>query len=509
MKMSKIKRIAYSRIKSHFLVLVQQDENTTKDNILIHEDIEKRQLKKNFNDSMWNRIFLLYYDDLKIILRILTMQSCRRDVERSYDFRKWMISNLSLWHLRLNFLRLIHKNHWDDFKSTDEFTLQYVVDAWKRNNVNIDQNFIKLKALLIHFYQARVFAVMMHLCNNRREKIALIQFTFNRQWKVVFIQFAFSFEKWFKRRSLSNYKSLVNELIVTVHFFNSQAQSVFVIENEVFENHFRFIRHMKVYFQLRHFIKYDDIELLKHALRNTCVIFQISKEDTFNYATKFIRLIHLYCSKTSNVILQKAMLINNFVNLQDSHDKFFETNRLLKYLNETLKKDLTTRRNFIKSFDDLLKEIALIISYNLQLRLNVHEFLNRYYRDNHSVKSIVENLQIMTVNLLKRDMRYMKKREFSTYIVANLLKNDVANLDVNVNKYNEKIQMKDFWNFESQNFSSVLTSTEKRSSFSSTQLMIDIDMSMKDVHTWDYDHLCEIDYQNFSCMSDFHYFINI
>ena len=48
----------------------------------------------------------------------------------------------------------------------------------------------------------------------------------------------------------------------------------------------------------------------------------------------------------------------------------------------------------------------------------------------------------MTVNLLKRDMRYMKKREFSTYIVANLFKSDVANFDVNVNKYNEKIQMK-------------------------------------------------------------------
>ena len=138
------------------------------------------------------------------------------------------------------------------------------------------------------------------------------------------------------------------------------------------------------------------------------------------------------------------MLINSLVNLQNSHDKFFETNRLLKYLNETFKKDLTVRRNFIKSFHDLLKEIALIISYNLQFRLNVHEFLNRYYRNNHSVKSIIENLQIMTVNLLKRDMRYMKKREFSTYIVANLLRSDVANLDVNVNKYNEKIQMRDF-----------------------------------------------------------------
>ena len=494
MKMSKIKRIAYNKIKSHFLVFVSQNENTTKNNILIHENIEKRQLKKNFNDSMWNDIFLFYYDDLKIILRILTMQNCRRDVEKSYDFRKWIISNLNFWHLRLNFLKLIHKNHWNDFKSTNEFTLQFVVDVWKRNNVNIDQNFIKLKAFLIHFYQTKIFVVTMHLCNNRREKFVFIRFVFNRQWKFVFILFVFKFEKWFKRLKFSNYENLVNELIVIVHFFNFQIQFVFVIENEMFENHFRFIKHMKIYFQLRHFIKYDDIELLKHVLRNICVIFQISKENIFNYATKLIRFVHLYCSETSNVILQKAILINSFVNLQNSNDKCFETNRLLKYFNEIFKKNLTIRRNFIKNFDDLFKEIALIISYNLQFRLNVHEFLQRYYRDNHSIKSIIENLQIMITNLLKRDMRYMKKREFSIYVVANLLKNDVANLDVNVNKYNEKIQMRNFWNFESLNFSSMSTSTEKKSSFSSTQLIIDINMNMKNVHTWNYDHFCEIDY---------------
>lgn len=236
----------------------------------------------------------------------------------------------------------------------------------------------------------------------------------------------------------------MNELIVIVHFFDFQIQSAFVIENEIFENYFRFIKHMKIYFQLRHVIKYDDIELLKHVLRNICVIFQISKKNIFNYAAKLIRLIHLYCSKTSNVILQKTMLINNFVNLQNRYDKCFETNRLLKYFNEILKKNLAIRRNFIKNFDDLFTDIALIIFYNLQFRLKLHDFLNRYYRNDHSIKSIIENLQIMIVKLLKRNMRYMKNRQFSFYIVTDLFRSDARNLKTNVNKYNEKIQMKKF-----------------------------------------------------------------
>ena len=467
--MPEIRRIAYSKTKSHPLAPVPQDESTTEGNILIHEDIEERQLKKDPNDPMWNHILLPYYGDLKTILRILAVQSCRRDAERPYDSRKWMIPGLGLWHLRLNLLRLIHKNHWGGSKPTDGSTLQFAADAWKRSNVNTGQDFNKLEALLVHSYQARVSAVMMQMCNNRRN--------------INPIQSASKFEEWLKRRKLSNYESLVNELIDTVHSFNSRAQSAPLVENEVFENHLRFIRHMEVYFQLRHSIKYGDIGLLRHALRDTCVIFQASEGGTFNYAAELIRLIHLYCSEASDVVLQEAMLANSLVNLQGSYDKYFETDRLLEYLNGILKEGLAARRNSTKSSDDLLKEIALTIPYNLQLRLNVHGLLKRYYRGNHPVKPVSEDLQIMALDLLNRDMRYMEKRLFSAYIAADLLRSGAANLGANVDKYNEKVQMGGSWDPESQDSSSVPASAEERPGSPSTQLMTDIGMSMEDVHT--------------------------
>ena len=123
------------------------------------------------------------------------------------------------------------------------------------------------------------------------------------------------------------------------------------------------MRHMKIYFLLRYTIKSGDINIFKQVLRDICVIFQTSKSNTFNYVFKLIRLIYLYCFEIANITLQKAMLTNNLINFQGREGKYFETNRLLKYLNEILKKDLYARRNFIKSSNNFIVELTLIVLY--------------------------------------------------------------------------------------------------------------------------------------------------
>ena len=118
-----------------------------------------------------------------------------------------------------------------------------------------------------------------------------------------------------------------------------------MMKNEIMKNHFRFMRHMKMYFLLRYAIKNDDIDMFKQSLKDACVMFQTSKNNTFNYVVELIRLIYLYCFEIANVMLQEVMLINNLMNFQNRKSKCFETDRLLKYLNEILKEDLNARRN--------------------------------------------------------------------------------------------------------------------------------------------------------------------
>ena len=214
-----------------------------------------------------------------------------------------------------------------------------------------------------------------------------------------------------------------------------------MMKNEIMKNHFRFMRHMKMYFLLRYAIKNDDIDMFKQSLKNACVMFQTSKNNTFNYVVELIRLIHLYCFEIANVMLQKIMLINNLMNFQNRKNKCFEIDRFLKYLNEILKKNLNARRNFIKNFDDLIVELILIVFYILQFRIKIHEFVHRVYRNDHSKKNATKNIRIMIAKIFKRNMLKFDHRRFSIYMTTNLFKNNAQHIEVNVDKYNEKFQM--------------------------------------------------------------------
>ncbi len=84
---------------------------------------------------------------------------------------------------------------------------------------------------------------------------------------------------------------------------------------------------------------------------------------------KLIQLYYLFCIDVAIVELQNVMLTNNLVNLQEVFDKCFEIDRLLEYLNNTLKNIFQIRQFFIKILNDLLKKIALIALFMLKLRV--------------------------------------------------------------------------------------------------------------------------------------------
>ena len=251
-----------------------QNESITEENILIHENIEKRQLSLNTDDSMWNEILKSYYDDFRFVERMLTMQSIRAEIERSFDRRKWMIIDLELWHLRLNLLRLIHKIYWDDFSSLDASTLQYVANFWNRNNINTSNDFAKLETLLKHFYQVKVSTLMLRRVRMNRKK------NFQIAEKVV---------NYLQSRSHQAYMKLIMNLFVTIHSSKFKTISLQLMKNEIAKNHLRFIRHMNAYLQLTYVIKHEDIDLLRYALRDVCVMFQTSKDSTYKYAIELIR----------------------------------------------------------------------------------------------------------------------------------------------------------------------------------------------------------------------------
>lgn len=104
--------------------------------------------------------------------------------------------------------------------------------------------------------------------------------------------------------------------------------------------------------------------------------------------------------------LQNAILTNNLVSLQEVFDKYFETNRLLEYLNDTLKNILQTRRFSTKTSNDLLREILLIALFMLRLRVQIYRFLSLKYKEYYSNKIVTNDLQILAINIYVKDIMY-------------------------------------------------------------------------------------------------------
>jgi hypothetical protein len=77
--------------------------------------------------------------------------------------------------------------------------------------------------------------------------------------------------------------------------------------------------------------------LLRRALRECTLIFQAKIGGTPNYGRELLRLTHLTDSPASDIILQRAVLINSLVNLKGEQGHSFETDRLVELLNGMLK----------------------------------------------------------------------------------------------------------------------------------------------------------------------------
>lgn len=425
-----VQKVHYSKTCSYPIAPIIQNEGTTEGNLLIHENIEETQLGNDTDNSMWDKVLKPYYGDLRTVERILAIQNIRSAAKRPFDSRRWIIPGLGLWHLRYNFLQLIHRMHWGGTYPMDSSTLQYAADHLKRSNVNTPADFAKTEALLVHSYYARVSAIMISIVKSKyRHKLPNPQ----------------RITSCLKKLRRKAYLEILRSVLDKIYTSSSQAPEPPLIENEVMENHLRFIRHMDIYFRLRHAIRVGDIGLLRYALQDTCVVFQAPEGSTPKYAAELIRLCHLYCSDAATVELQDAMLANSLVNLQGAPDKCFETDRLLEYLNGTLKDILQTRRSSTKAPDNLLKEIALMAPYMLRVRVKLHEFLDLSYRGNHPEKIVTDDLQIMTMDIHDRDIAFRNQQRFSNFVAIDLIRSGAACLGSNVDKYNEKIQKGGEW----------------------------------------------------------------
>ena len=89
---------------------------------------------------------------------------------------------------------------------------------------------------------------------------------------------------------------------------------------------------------LCHAIKTADTNLLCHAIRKICIIFQAQAASKLKYARAILRQIHIIDTKAAEPIFQEAYLANALVNPRGKSHTFYKMDLLLEHQNGKFKR---------------------------------------------------------------------------------------------------------------------------------------------------------------------------
>lgn len=139
--------------------------------------------------------------------------------------------------------------------------------------------------------------------------------------------------------------------------------------NDYWNNHIRFCAVIEPYMTLSYAIKHGDIGLFRNAMREVCVILQALTAAKPKYAQAMLRQLHIFDTKASDPLLQKAYLANAFVNPCGLPHIFYELDLLLEHQNREFKRFCSDRRSSLQESNKMFKLHALSVDYLRKVRL--------------------------------------------------------------------------------------------------------------------------------------------
>lgn len=83
------------------------NESSTASNFAIFKDLNIIQMGLDKGDAWWRDSLMLWWSDLKTANYMLGLQSQEVGIDRPYNQYEHLFSNLALWHLCFNYLKMI------------------------------------------------------------------------------------------------------------------------------------------------------------------------------------------------------------------------------------------------------------------------------------------------------------------------------------------------------------------------------------------------------------------
>lgn len=129
---------------------IPHDESTNAGNIMVLEKFFRQQYR--LPDSAFERGLFLIYGDQKTMQRIRMVRWRRERARQPYDSLKWALLVPALFHLRMNYLYMVSRIHFDG-QGGDQSTLYNAMNFWTRKGISKSKSdFYALEQLVFHSF---------------------------------------------------------------------------------------------------------------------------------------------------------------------------------------------------------------------------------------------------------------------------------------------------------------------------------------------------------------------
>lgn len=188
-------------------------------------------------------------------------------------------------------------------------------------------------------------------------------------------------------------------------------------------------------------IKHGDNGLLKHAMREICIILQAPAARKPKYAREMLRQVHVFDTKAADPILQEAYLANALVNPRGLGHTFYEMDLLLEHQNGEFKRFRNDRGSSLQESDEMFRLHALSVDALQKVRLSLNKNVVGQHRSGyHPTKDASFDILSLADQLHRSKSTHPTgpqsgKIYFSENQIPNLLKQGKENLHRAIESY--------------------------------------------------------------------------
>ncbi|KAI9849692.1 MAG: hypothetical protein M1837_002818 [Sclerophora amabilis] len=386
-------RLAPSRTRHYSLGPIPFDESSNAGNLSVIENIFKHQY--GMADNCFAKQLILVYGDQKTTQRIRTVKSIRADSDGPFDSHKWILPIPALFHLKINFLKLLSQAHFGAEGERSQTSMFYSRSVLGRRKVQPGRaDFFALEEFIIHNFQARVVAALKvlipsNIASTREESLQ----------QVLAEMTPVSFGK------------IVDML-----------------------NHILFLEQTETYILLKYAIKFGNIGLISRAVDRCCIYFAGMNQFKYSFETLYFK--RLTTTSAATPALRRAILANSLVNNRGQSDSWFETDRFLELHNGRMKEILKQRRTSTITLEYLFEYCSLNSSFFKGLEKHLEHVFGIHVNTKHTVKRAHNDINDLANHFCDGSMKLTPNRT-STLHVPDIMEEGLGAIRTRVDKFNK------------------------------------------------------------------------